>query len=71
LTPFQANVPVVLQGVGVMPGQYVSAYSSGAVVIPDGQIEEVLVEACKVEAADAASRHQIARERVRVNDHLR
>src|SRR5215203_4963995 len=23
LTPFQANVPVVLQGVGVVPGQYV------------------------------------------------
>jgi hypothetical protein len=69
LTPFQANVPVVLQGVGVMPGRYVSAYSSGAVVIPDGHLEEVLVEARKVEAADAASRDQIARERVRVNDH--
>jgi hypothetical protein len=53
----------------VVPGQYVFADSSGAVVIPGGQIEEVLAEARKVEAADAASRDQIAREQVRVNDH--
>jgi 4-hydroxy-4-methyl-2-oxoglutarate aldolase len=70
LTPLQANVPVVLQGVGVMPGRYAFADSSGAVVIPDGQIDEVLVEARKVEAADAASRDQITRGRVRLNDHL-
>ena len=62
VTPFQANVPVVLDGVGVMPGQYVFADSSGAVVIPDGQIDEVLTEARKVEAEDAAFRDQIARE---------
>jgi regulator of RNase E activity RraA len=48
-----------------MPGQYVFADSSGAVVIPGGQIDEVLAEARKVEAADAASRDQIAREQVR------
>jgi 4-hydroxy-4-methyl-2-oxoglutarate aldolase len=71
VTPFQANVPVVLDGVGVLPGNYVFADSSGAVVIPDGQIEEVLAEARKVEAADAAFRDQITRERVRVNDHFR
>ena len=64
VTPFQANVPVVLDGVGVLPGQYVFADSSGAVVIPHGQIEEVLAEARKVEAADAAFRDQIAREQV-------
>ena len=34
VTPFQANVPVVFKGVGVMPGTYVFADSSGAVVIP-------------------------------------
>jgi hypothetical protein len=39
------------------------------VLIPDSQIDEVLAEARKVEAADAASRDQTARERVRVNDH--
>jgi 4-hydroxy-4-methyl-2-oxoglutarate aldolase len=62
LTLFQANVPVVLQGVGVVPGQYVFADSSGAVLIPDRQIDEVLAEARKVKAADAACREQIARE---------
>jgi 4-hydroxy-4-methyl-2-oxoglutarate aldolase len=71
VTPFQANVPVVLEGVGVMPGQYVFADSSGAVVIPDGQIDEVLAEARKVEAEDAAFRDQIAREQVHGNDHFR
>jgi regulator of RNase E activity RraA len=57
--------------VGVVPGQYVFADSSGAVLIPEGQIDEVLAEARTVEATDAASRDQIAREEVRVNDHLR
>jgi 4-hydroxy-4-methyl-2-oxoglutarate aldolase len=54
-----------------MPGSYVFADSSGALVIPDGHIDDVLAEARKVEAADAASRDQIAREGVRVNDHFR
>jgi regulator of RNase E activity RraA len=62
VTPFQANVPVVLDRVAVMPGDYVFADSSGAVVIPGVQIEEVLAEARKVEVADAASRDLIARE---------
>jgi regulator of RNase E activity RraA len=57
--------------VGVGPGQYVFADSSGAVLIPEGQIDEVLAEARKVEATDAASRDQIAREQARVNDYLR
>ena len=68
VTPFLAKVPVVLKGVGIMPGQYVFADSSGAVVIPDGQIDEVLAKARKVEAADAAFRDQIAHEQVRGND---
>ena len=61
VTPFQANVPVVLAGVGVMPGSYVFADSAGAVVIPGDEIEGVLAEARRVEAEDAASREQIAR----------
>jgi 4-hydroxy-4-methyl-2-oxoglutarate aldolase len=65
VTPFQANVPVVLGGVAVMPGQYVFADSSGAVVIPDGQIEDVLAKAREIEAEDAAFRDLIAREQVR------
>jgi regulator of RNase E activity RraA len=59
--PFQANVPEVLDRVAVMPGHYVFADSSGAVVIPDVQIEEVIAEARKVEAADAAARSAASR----------
>jgi len=65
VTPFQANVPVVLEGVGVVPGQYVFADSSGAVLIPGGQIDEVLAEARNIEATDAASRDRIAHEQRR------
>ena len=63
VTPFQANVPVVLDRVAVLPGSYVFADVSGAVVIPAGQIEDVLAEARRVEAEDAVFREQIAQER--------
>ena len=62
VTPFQANVPVVLRGVGVIPGAYVFADSSGAVVIPPGDLEQVLSEARAIEADDARDRAEIARE---------
>jgi 4-hydroxy-4-methyl-2-oxoglutarate aldolase len=61
VTPFQANVPVVLDGVGVMPGNYVFADSSGALVIPDGEIDDMLAEARRIKEGDAASRDRIAR----------
>jgi 4-hydroxy-4-methyl-2-oxoglutarate aldolase len=64
VTPFQANVPVVLSGVGVMPGQYVFADSSGAVVIPDGQIAEVLAEARELNQEDASYMDEIRGERL-------
>ena len=64
VTPFQANVPVVVGGVGVVPGQYVFADSSGAVVIPDAELTEVLAEARKIEAADEDFRRRIANERL-------
>ena len=54
VTPFQANVPVVLDRVGVVPGQYVYADPSGAVVIPEGQLEEVLAKARAIAADDRA-----------------
>jgi 4-hydroxy-4-methyl-2-oxoglutarate aldolase len=63
ITAFQANVPVVVSGVGVFPGQYVFADSSGAVVIPDEQIDEVIDGARAVEAEDARYREEIERER--------
>ena len=64
VTPFQANVPVVLSGVGVMPGQYVFADSSGAVMIPEGQIDDVLAGARAVKDEDARDLDQISRERL-------
>lgn len=71
LTPFQANVPVVLAGVGVMPGQYIFADSSGAVVIPDGQIDEVIAEARKIAADDERFRAEIAHEKLSIPSHER
>jgi regulator of RNase E activity RraA len=62
VTPFQANVPVVVNGVGIMPGSYVFADSSGAVVIPPHQIEEVLEGARNVEGEDETYRAEIKRE---------
>jgi 4-hydroxy-4-methyl-2-oxoglutarate aldolase len=62
VTPFEANVPVVLRAVGVIPGQYVFADSSGAVLIPEDQIDEVFEGARAVESEDARYREQIARE---------
>jgi 4-hydroxy-4-methyl-2-oxoglutarate aldolase len=62
VTPFQANGPVVVGGVGVMPGQYVYADTAGAVVIPEGELDDVPVEARKIEAEDEAFRAWIAGE---------
>jgi 4-hydroxy-4-methyl-2-oxoglutarate aldolase len=62
VTPFQANVPVVVSGVGVMPGQYVFADRAGAVVIPDAQLEDVIAGARSVEAEDTEFRQEIRRE---------
>jgi len=63
VTPFQANVPVILSGVGILPGQYVFADSSGAVAIPAEQIDEVIAGAREVVADDARFREGISRER--------
>ncbi len=62
VTPFQANVPVVLRGVGIMPGDYVFADSSGAVVIPPSRLDDVVEEAAGVEDHDAQALLEIRRE---------
>ncbi len=62
VTPFQANVPVVVSGVGVVPGHYVFADSSGAVVIPGPEVDAVVAEARRIEADDARVRERIATE---------
>jgi len=64
VTPFQANVPVVVSGVAVFPGFYVFADSSGAVVIPDGQVEDVIDGARAVESDDEGYRKEIGQERL-------
>jgi 4-hydroxy-4-methyl-2-oxoglutarate aldolase len=64
VTPFQANVPVVLRGVGIVPGQYVFADDSGAVVIPPAELDEVIEGAREIQAEDEGFREQIASERV-------
>jgi 4-hydroxy-4-methyl-2-oxoglutarate aldolase len=69
VTPFQANVPVVLKGVGIMPGQYVFADSSGAVVFPVGQLDEVIEGARAVQAEDVEDRQHIEREQLPKSDH--
>lgn len=62
VTPFQANVPVVMNGVGIMPGSYVYADSSGAVVIPGDQVDEVLEGAHAIPREDAHWMEEIRRE---------
>ena len=54
IMPFAANVPVGLCGVTVFPGDWVYADASGAVVIPPGDVREILEEAARIEERDAA-----------------
>jgi regulator of RNase E activity RraA len=60
--PFAANVAVEIGGVCVIPGDYVYADASGAVVIPRASLQRVIDEALTVEAEDALSLEQIATE---------
>jgi regulator of RNase E activity RraA len=53
--PFLANVPVSLGGATVVPGDYVYADHSGAVVVPASVLRPVLEEAVGIEEADARS----------------
>ena len=62
IMPFAANLPVEVGGVCVVPGDYVFADASGAVVIPRASLDEVLNKAVEVEAEDARSAEEIASE---------
>lgn len=55
ITPLEANVPVEVDGVGVLPGDWIYADTSGAVVIPAADVEAVLDEAHLIEERDAAA----------------
>jgi 4-hydroxy-4-methyl-2-oxoglutarate aldolase len=62
ITPFQANVPVVVSGVGIVPGQYIYADSSGAIVVPSEELGDVLAEARRITGQDQVFRDQISQE---------
>lgn len=62
VTPFQANVPVVVDGVGVMPGQYVYADAAGAVVIPADEVRRVVEEAVQISRDEVSSLAEIKTE---------
>ena len=66
IMPFAANVPVAVCGVTVFPGDWLYADASGAVVIPPGDLREVLEQAARIEERDAAEV-----ERMREVDRLR
>jgi regulator of RNase E activity RraA len=53
--PHEVNVPVEFAGVTVLPGDYVYADRSGAVVIPAVDVADVLTEAARLEELDRAS----------------
>jgi regulator of RNase E activity RraA len=60
--PYAANVPVEIDGVSVIPGDYLYADTSGAVVIPQTSLQRVIDEALRLEAEDARSVEEIATE---------
>jgi regulator of RNase E activity RraA len=60
--PFAANVAVEIGGVCVIPGDYLYADRSGAVVLPRASLKRVIDEALNVETEDASSLEQIATE---------
>jgi regulator of RNase E activity RraA len=67
--PFAANVAVEIGGVCVIPGDYVYADASGAVVIPRASLQRVIDEALSVEAEDARSLEEIATEQHEETSH--
>lgn len=61
--PFAADVGVEVFGVTVIPGDYVFADRAGAVVVPAGNIDDVLDEAHRIADEDAQSVRRIMTER--------
>ena len=54
LTPEASNIPIQVRGVTVIPGDWVYADGSGAVIIPASVVEQVLHEAAELEVAGVA-----------------
>lgn len=51
--PLEANTPVEIDGVGVLPGDWVFADNAGAVFIPASDLDEMLDAARAIERRDA------------------
>jgi 4-hydroxy-4-methyl-2-oxoglutarate aldolase len=62
VTPYLANVPVVVSQVGIVPSDFIFADEAGAVVIPQSQLAEVVEEALRVNEEDRNSIELISRE---------
>ena len=55
VTPLAANVPVEVDGVGIVPGDWIFADGAGAVVIPANAVADILADARLIEEKDAAA----------------
>lgn len=53
--PLEGNVPVEIDGIGVLPGDWVYADNAGAVFIPADSLDEALERARDIEGKDAAA----------------
>lgn len=62
IMPIAVNVPVVLGGAAVFPGDFIYADGSGAVVIPATHFEAVLDAAIAIAHTDEAQRRTIVKE---------
>lgn len=62
VTPHQANVPVVVDGVGIHPGDFVHVDASGGVVIPGDEVQAVVEGARKVIEEDRGYLEEIREE---------
>ena len=67
LMPFLANVPIVLKGVTVIPGDYIYADCDGAVIVPRKAVESIIDEALQIERTDKQFAERIKLERGRPN----
>jgi regulator of RNase E activity RraA len=54
-----ANVPAVVGNTTIVPGDWIYADASGAVVIPEAHLDEVLDRAVEIEAEDEAKAQRI------------
>jgi 4-hydroxy-4-methyl-2-oxoglutarate aldolase len=52
IIPFAANIPVSINGVAVLPGDYIYADSSGVAIIPAARLQDIFEEAVRVEEED-------------------